>query len=611
MKLNQKLVATVSSFAIIVSGLTSLVFYKAAENQVMQDIRQRLNDIVSIAGATLDADLHARLTDPAQEGSTDYVRFRNRLQTIRDSSSDIFFVYTMRKGSNGQITFVVDAETKPEDVAHLGEVYDDASETLATSFANLDAPLVEQEFYNDEWGTWLSGYAPFFDADGVRVGVLGVDISAATVHDYKWRLLVLSLGAFGLVLPLTILLGLSIGRRISQPIIAMKEGAERMGQGDLDYRLHIDRKDEIGALASELNAMAAKLKHGRDNLSVMMEKYRNIFDNAIEGIFQSTLDGNLLNANKALAGMLGYETGDELAASITDLKTQVYASPEDRGLLLQSLRDKGRAEDMIVRMKRRDGSFIWVQLNAQIVQDQRSGPRLEGMVQDITERLDKEKAETERKAAEAASQAKSDFLANMSHEIRTPLNAVMGLTDLALKTELTERQSQYLKKIKMSSQSLLAVINDILDFSKIEAGRLELEHTDFLLYEIMANLSEMFAFQAYDRQIEFAVSIAPGVPTALVGDPVRLGQVLINLTGNAMKFTEKGEVVVSAELAESSPDADESRSTLRFTVRDPALASSPDGLPLYLTPSPRQMTLPPENTEEPAWGSLYANSSRS
>ena len=182
----------------------------------------------------------------------------------------------------------------------------------------------------------------------------------------------------------------------------------------------------------------------------------------------------------------------------------------------------------------------------------------------------KERAETERTRALAATEAKSKFLANMSHEIRTPLNAVMGLTDLVMRTELTDDQQQYLTKIKASSKTLLAVINDILDFSKIEAGHLELEQTRFSLFDIMANLSEMFGFRAHEKEIELLVSIEDQTPSALIGDPVRLGQILINLVGNAFKFTQKGEISVHVtplrNPSANPPPPD--HIDLEFTVRD-------------------------------------------
>jgi polar amino acid transport system substrate-binding protein len=170
-----------------------------------------------------------------------------------------------------------------------------------------------------------------------------------------------------------------------------------------------------------------------------------------------------------------------------------------------------------------------------------------------------------KQAAEDATQAKSDFLANMSHEIRTPMNAVIGMAHLALKTDLSRRQHDYLTKIQSSANSLLGIINDILDFSKIEAGKLDMEAVDFSLDDVLDNLANLVTVKAEEKEdLEVLIALAPDVPRQLVGDPLRLGQVLINLSNNAVKFTDTGEIVVSTEMVERDTD----RLTLKFSVSD-------------------------------------------
>ena len=150
-----------------------------------------------------------------------------------------------------------------------------------------------------------------------------------------------------------------------------------------------------------------------------------------------------------------------------------------------------------------------------------------------------------RNEAEEATKAKSEFLANMSHEIRTPMNAIMGMAHLALKTDLTAKQYDYLKKVDISAKSLLGIINDILDFSKIEAGKMDMESVDFQLEDTLDNISTLVGIKTQEKGLELLFKTDPSVPTALVGDPLRLGQILINLSNNAVKFTDTGEIVVA------------------------------------------------------------------
>jgi two-component system sensor histidine kinase/response regulator len=196
-----------------------------------------------------------------------------------------------------------------------------------------------------------------------------------------------------------------------------------------------------------------------------------------------------------------------------------------------------------------------------------------GIGRDITQRKQAEEATRRAKeAAEEATQMKSDFLANMSHEIRTPMNAVVGLSHLVLKTDLTARQRDFIQKMEGSAQHLMGIINQILDFSKIEAGKLELEHREFELETLLGTVTDLVAGRSGAKGLELVLSIAPEVPRQLVGDMLRLSQILINFANNAVKFTERGEIVISVDVQERLGE----RLLMRFAVRDTGIGMTPE-----------------------------------
>ena len=318
-------------------------------------------------------------------------------------------------------------------------------------------------------------------------------------------------------------------------------------------------------------------KRAEDALNRSDERIRLLLESTAEAIYGVDLNGDCTFANPACARLLNYPHPDELLGLNMHLlmhHTLADGTPyprENCPLCRTLLGEEGVHHDDEI-FWRSDGSFFAAEYWS--YPQLHDGEVVGGVVTffDITERKRAEEELRQASAvAEAATRAKSEFLANMSHEIRTPMNAALGMLYLLQQTSLTDRQKNYLDKAHTASSMLLRLINDILDFSKIEAGKLELEKVPFQLQDVLDDLSVVATATLRDKPIELRVESDPQAPDYLVGDPLRLGQILLNLTSNAIKFTEKGKVVVSATLAA----ADDKEVTMRFSVADTGIGMEP------------------------------------
>jgi PAS domain S-box-containing protein len=278
------------------------------------------------------------------------------------------------------------------------------------------------------------------------------------------------------------------------------------------------------------------------------ERYHALFNRSPTAAYRTTVGGRLLDCNEAFAHLIGFDSRE---TCLQAMRIEDHLGRRDRADQMARLQRDGVAVNLEVVLTRLDGSRICVLENARLIRDDAAEDTvIEGTVIDITARQNAREAQSRAvEAAEAASRAKSAFLANMSHEIRTPMNGIIGMTELALGTNLSREQREYLQMVQASADSLLELINEILDFSKIEAGKMALDPRDFDLPQMLDGIVQSFAPAAHRKSLELAVHVAGDVPSLLVGDPVRVRQILTNLVSNAVKFTEAGEVVVRVELA--------------------------------------------------------------
>lgn len=932
LRLRTKLSLGFGLLAVFMSALLAVALYVNSWSYLFREAQGRVCFAAGLAALEVNGDLHATIRERSDEEGPAYAQLRGILQRIKAQEPRIRFIYTMRQDEQGHVVFVVDAETNPEDISHVGDVYGEASPELQAGIGTADKPFSENHMYTDRWGRWLTGFAPIRRSDGSREGLLGIDIAAEDVYARRRELIQAMLVVFLASVPLALGLGWWLGRRLSAPIGALTEGAERVSAGELDYVVPVETEDDIGALTVSFNRMTrqvrelleglqrevderraaeTELERHRSHLEELVtertaeleqtniqlrqevgqrvetdealrrseEKYRSLVDNLPVGIYRSSPepDGCFVMINPAGVRMFGYASAEEMMSIPV---SSLYARPEDRRAFADRLLAEGRIVDEEVMYKRKNGEVMWASITARVVrgpsgnvewfdgsiQDitkrKRAEERIEklnrcflhfsddpvenikrlvalvgellgatwamynhiegadllamagwnvppnlgvdnriegrlcrdvieqgsddlvvvrdlansgyaetdsairsygletyvgkavrcgrenvgalcavyqtdvtpteddikligiiasaieveegrrkseravedslyfsqtllsaiphpvfykdaecrflggnpafeefvgtsmaeivgkkltevwphplterfesqelqlvrsggmhvseerivdrqgrdreivlssaafrradgtvggviGALMDITERMEAERrlahqAEDLRRIneqlereigranrlaveAEAANCAKSEFLANMSHEIRTPLNGVIGITELLAETPLNEEQREYVSIVRSSGEVLLSVINDILDFSKIEAGKVYLERIDFELRDVVENVGDILAPKAHEKGLEYIALVPHGLPERVRGDPGRLRQILVNLVGNAIKFTEKGEVVV--RVAQESSTSGDGRVGLRFEVTDTGIGIPAD-----------------------------------
>jgi len=326
-------------------------------------------------------------------------------------------------------------------------------------------------------------------------------------------------------------------------------------------------------ISGKIRQLEGLIHERTDQLEDANVRISTVVESVGEGIITIDEQGRIETFNRAASEIFGYSAGEVIGSGIQVLMPESMREAHRQGMRRflaggePHVIGKGAVE---LPALRKDGSQFTVELSISAISDEGKF-RFVGVLRDVTELKKSQAALREAvKEAQAANAAKSSFLANMSHELRTPMNAVLGMAHLMTTTPLSLEQRRYLTMLRTSGQSLLALLNDILDFSKIEAGKIQLNATRFELDTVLHSVSTIMSVNAGEKELELAIGVEPDVPRMLLGDPLRLQQVLVNLTSNAIKFTARGEVSLKVECAE----CDEQRSVMRFIVRDTGIGIS-------------------------------------
>ncbi len=508
----------------IVAHLVAIAEQKRPEGMTPEEINQHLKAIARLAKENKKYDYEFWVTDSAGKA---YLRSEDVDFTFKADQPQAGVFLRLLDGGRGHAEFVVQESRKREL---------DAFQYKYVGVPGVDRPRIVQVGYKTD----------------------------SLFADLALKNYLLATGVAGLLMASGILAYFILRRLLTVPLdrlirAAEAVEAEKYQMGALkEVRA---RGDELGRLASVFEDMVGQLATRYESLVNFM---RSI-------VIKLRGDQTITFANQYATELLGFTNTELVGQRIEQIVPPDWREEVRRRI--DSLQGQEIQVNEINENVTKAGERIWVAWSNRVI---RTGEGQEKELlcvgNNITEEMKHKKEmenlivelNTAREQALEANRAKGDFLANMSHEIRTPMNAIIGMSHLALQTELTPKQRDYLRKIDGSAKALLRIINDILDFSKIEAGRLDMESTEFNLEDVLDNLATLVTVKAGEKGLEVLFRTEPGVPLHLVGDPLRLGQVLINLASNAVKFTQQGEIVISTRLVEKRED----QAVLEFAVCD-------------------------------------------
>jgi PAS domain S-box-containing protein len=421
--------------------------------------------------------------------------------------------------------------------------------------------------------------AGFGPRNGVAAVVIDHQPVSAAVRDLIWvgirRKLIL-------IFAVTIVALFTVRIFVFRPVARIRATIERLRAGDTSARVPAGARDEMGELAAVLNNALDARASSDQRVVEALERVERAARGGDAGLWDWRIGSDDVYYSPHFKTLLG-EDDASMADTGEALRSRLH--PEDlalRQVALQSHLEGQGPFDVTVRVRHRSGEYRWFRETGQLVRDAGGiAQRVSGAFADVTARMRLEsELRAAKDAAEHAMQVKSAFLATMSHEIRTPMNGVLGMAELLLSSSLTSEQRENAETIRRSGDALLRIIDDVLDVSKIEAGKLTLESARFDLDAAIDDVVELLAEKARARNVRVVAVVAADVPQYVTGDVTRVRQILVNLVGNAVKFTENGDITVRAQLVSRDPGS----LLLRFDVKDTGIGVAPDMMPLLFEP---------------------------
>ncbi len=516
------------SVLLIIAVIASMMIYKLNEEKLKNNI---LETAIYVASAVDVVKLKSLEGHQNDKKKSEYTYINQQLRNIRLSNKNCKFLYILGERDSGDIFFYSDSQLESSpDYAEPGLVYDEISPEYKAAMLTGDSIVVGP--VSDRWGTVITALSPVKDETGKIIATLGLD---SEVKHWYYTVLINSALPFVLVLlMLFVIYILSIIQIRNRELLDVKNAAE---QANSTYH----------RLLGNLHGMAYRCLNDRNWTMQFISG----------GVYELT----------------GYRSDEILDNRFISYNDIIY--PDDQKSVwdeIQNSLEKKERFQITYRIYTRGGETRVVLENGVGVHSKAGDLiAIEGFITDITPHKEMEqKLIIAKEEAEEANLSKGAFLANMSHEIRTPMNGIIGLSHLALQETLPVTTKGYLSKIHDSANLLLGIINDILDFSKIEAGKVDIEHVDFRLAEVIEALSHITEFRAEEKGLVARFDIDPSIPDILCGDPLRLQQILTNLFNNAIKFTEQGEITLKTSLLERK----RGRVQLRFVVEDSGIGMS-------------------------------------